>query len=147
MYIWIEPMIDITASKATLDSNLETGALDNAKVSVRGAGYYVTGREIEKLIGQHYSVHNGYFTSCGCEPGTPSWSVSGSDLDVQMGGKAVVREAHFSILDCPVMYLPYASFPANTDRAERFSQPALRSIAAARVRVLTALLFRYQQEL
>lgn len=119
----IEPMIDMTASKARLDSNLETGVLDNAKISARGGGYYVAGREIEKLIGQHYSVQDGYFTTCGCEPGTPSWSVAGSDLDVQMGGKALVRDAHFSILDCPVMYLPYASFPANTDRASGFLNP------------------------
>lgn len=129
----VTPMVDITASKATLDTNLETGVLDNGKVSVQGGNYYLAGREIEKLTGQHYSIRDGYFTTCGCESGTPSWSVSGSTLDVQMGGKAEVKDAHINILDCPATYLPYASFPANTDResgflSPRFGQSRLRGI-------------------
>lgn len=124
-------MVDITASKATLNSSLETGMMSNAKVSVQNGNYYITGREIEKLNGQHYSVRDGYFTTCGCESGTPSWSVKGSTLDVQMGGKAAVKDASVSILDCPVTYLPFASFPANTEResgllSPRFGQSRLR---------------------
>jgi LPS-assembly protein len=129
----VTPMIDVTASKATLDTNLETGILENGKVSVQGGNYYLAGREIEKLVGQHYSIRDGYFTTCGCEPGTPSWSISGSNLNVQMGGKAEVKDAHFDILDCPVTYLPYATFPANTDResgflSPRFGQSRLRGL-------------------
>ena len=97
--------------------------LNNAKISVRGRGFYLTGSEIQKSIGQHYTVQNGYFTSCGCESGTPLWSVTGSDMDVQMGGKAVVKDGYVNVLDCPVMYLPYGSFPANTDRMSGFLNP------------------------
>jgi len=116
-------MIDLTGSKGTLDSDLETGELENGKVSVQGGNYYVAGRKIEKLVGQHYSVLDGYFTTCGCESGTPSWSVEGSNLDVQIGGQAKVREGYFNILDCPVAYFPYATFPAATDRASGFLSP------------------------
>ncbi len=119
----IDPEADITASKARLDANVETGQLDNAKVSVRGGSYYLTGRTVEKLPGQHYDVKDGYFTTCGCESGTPSWSVEGSELDVQLGGTAKVRDGYFDILNCPVMYLPYAKFPANTDRESGLLSP------------------------
>ncbi len=127
----VDPEVDLTASKARLDANAETGQLENAKVSVRGGSYYLTGRSVEKLPGQHYDVKNGYFTTCGCEPGTPSWSIEGSDIDVQLGGNAKVRDAYFNVLDCPVMYLPYAKVPAVTDResgllSPRFGQSRLR---------------------
>ena len=44
----IEPMLEINASKASLDSNLETGVLNNAKISVRGRGF-CPGGEIPEI--------------------------------------------------------------------------------------------------
>src|SRR4029077_7154289 len=80
-------------------------------------------REITKLLGQHYKVSDGYFTTCGCESGTPSWSIAGREMDIALGGKGLVKDAKFRILDHTVLDIPYAVFPADTDRQSGFLSP------------------------
>ena len=72
-----DPDVDLTASRAEVNMTDETGELQNAKVTVKKSNYYLAGRDITKLLGQHYRVADGYFTTCGCESGTPSWSIAG----------------------------------------------------------------------
>lgn len=120
-----DPQVKITASGATIDLRNETGELDNAEVRTKEPGYVLQGRAISKLAGQHYHISNGYFTSCGCENGTPSWSITAKDLDVTLGGQGVVHSGRFQILDHPVFYVPYASFPTGVERRSGLLAPLL----------------------
>lgn len=120
-----DPQVDITASQARFDLRNETGELDNARVRTKPQGYLLEGSRLSKLPGQHYHISNGYFTSCGCETGTPSWSVRAKDLDITLGGEGVIRSGRFQILDHPVLYVPYASFPVGIDRRSGLLAPLL----------------------
>jgi lipopolysaccharide assembly outer membrane protein LptD (OstA) len=76
----------------------ETAELTNGKFIAADHTYRFQGKKIYKLTGQHYRVTDGFFTTCGCDGGTPDWSISGADLDVHVGQKGVVRNAHFDVL-------------------------------------------------
>src|SRR5215472_5819615 len=118
-----DPEVEVTASRADVNVDNETGQLQNAKVTVKQSDYYLAGREITKFLGQHYRVRDGYFTTCGCEGGTPSWSIAGREIDATLGGHGVVKDAKFQILGHTVMDIPYAVFPADTDRQSGFLSP------------------------
>ena len=120
-----DPDVDMTASRAEVNMEDETGELQNAKVTVKQGNYYLAGRSITKLLGQHYRVIDGYFTTCGCEAGTPSWSIAGREMDVTMGGRGIVKDAQFKVLGHTVIDVPYGIFPADTDRQSGFLSPLL----------------------
>ena len=121
----VDPLGDITASEATLNLTDETGQLTDAKITNKDRTYRLAGQKIDKLLGQRYSVHNGFFTTCGCDQGTPDWSITANQMDVHMGSTGDARSAHFNILGCPVLYLPRLIFPADTDRSSGLLSPRL----------------------
>src|SRR5205814_5660600 len=102
-----DPLVDINASQGQIDVDDETGELDNAALNLRHGEYYLAGRQLSKLLGQHYTVEDGYFTTCSCEEGTPSWSISGRHLDVHLGGTGEVRDVKFNVLGYPVIKIPF----------------------------------------
>ena len=119
-----DPECIITGSQAELGLDDETGRLLDGDVRLRGDNYHLEGKEIIKLVGQHYLVHDGYFTTCGCE-GTPSWSISADQMDAHLGGTGSATGARFNILGYPVLKLPYAIFPADTDRSSGLLTPRM----------------------
>lgn len=120
-----DPDVDVTASRAEVNVEDETGQLQDAKVTAKQGNYYLAGRSIRKLLGQHYRVIDGYFTTCGCETGAPSWSIAGREIDATLGGKGTVRDAQVRILDHTVLDIPYGIFPANSDRQSGFLTPLM----------------------
>ena len=57
-----------------LDITKETLELENAKMFAKRNTYHLEGKHIRKLAGQNYKVLKGFFTTCGCETGTPDWA-------------------------------------------------------------------------
>ena len=114
----------ITGSQAELNLDDETGRLLDGDVRLSGDNYHLEGKEITKLFGQHYQVRDGYFTTCGCE-GTPSWSITADRIDAHLGGTGSVTGAHFDILGYPVLPLPYAVFPADSERSSGLLTPRM----------------------
>ena len=121
----VDPLGDIRASEGTLNLNDESAVLTNATITNKDKSYVLKGAKIEKLLGQRYKVLDGFFTTCGCDPGTPDWSITGDRMDLHMGAKAIAHNGYFDVLGYPVMYLPYAVFPADTDRSSGFLGPRL----------------------
>ncbi len=121
----IDPEIELSASKADLNMSDETGSLSDAKLSAKNSSYRLAGSEITKLEGQHYSIRDGFFTTCGCESGAPSWSMNAGQMDVHLGATGTARDARFNILGCPVIPLPYAVFPANSERSSGLLAPRM----------------------
>ncbi len=117
-----DPEALITGSQAELNLDDETGRLLDGDVRLSGDNYHLEGKEITKLFGQHYQVRDGYFTTCGCE-GTPSWSVTGNQMDVHIGGRGSATGANFDILGYPVLPLPYVIFPADSERSSGLLSP------------------------
>jgi LPS-assembly protein len=120
-----DPVGNILATDAVINLNDETGDLTDATLTDHAETYRLEGRKVKKLLGQHYSVLDGFFTTCGCEPGTPDWSITADQMDVHMGDTGTAHHAHFNILGYPVIPMPYAVFPADTDRHSGLLAPRL----------------------
>ena len=112
----IDPEVEMWAKTADIDLEKETLELEDAKILAKRNTYHLEGKRIRKLEGQKYTVLKGFFTTCGCEPGTPDWSVSADSMDVNMGQTGYAKNATFSVLGRPLIPLPYAEFPADTNR-------------------------------
>ncbi len=112
----IDPEVEMWATDATIDVTNETMVLYNAKVLAKQKIYHLEGKQIIKLEGQNYEVKNGFFTTCGCEKGTPSWSINADHMVVNMGHTGNATNATFDVAGIPVMRTPYLVFPADTDR-------------------------------
>ena len=110
-------------SEAHVNWEDETLELTNGKLRAASNTYRLEGKKIYKLNGQHYEVRDGFFTTCGCGGDRPDWSISGADIDLHVGEKGVARNAHFDVLGYPVVPLPYALFPADSNRQSGFLSP------------------------
>src|SRR5260370_36839644 len=121
----VDPLGRITASEAQLNRTDATGEVTSGKVTDKDKSYRLEGKKIRKLEGQRYSVTDGFFTTCGCAPGTPDWSITAKSLDVHIGGEGKARHAHFNILGYPVIPPPSLVFPASTERHSGLLAPPL----------------------
>jgi len=116
----IDPEVEVWASQGDINLEKETLELENARIFAKRNTYHLEGKHIRKVAGQNYTVLKGFFTTCGCEAGTPDWSVSADQMDVHMGSTGYAKNATFSVLGYPLIPLPYAEFPADTDRHSGF---------------------------
>lgn len=101
----------------------ETGEIHNGDLFLEQGHISMTGRRFEKFGGQTYHVDDGFFTTCLCESGPPSWKFSAEQMDLALDGVGTIRNGYFYILDVPVFYLPYGYFPLNTERQTGFLFP------------------------
>ncbi len=112
----IDPEAEVWASQAEVNLEKETLELENARILAKRNTYHLEGKRIRKNPGQQYVILKGFFTTCGCEPGTPDWSLSADKMEVDLGHSGYAKNATFSVLGYPVIPLPYAEFPADTSR-------------------------------
>jgi LPS-assembly protein len=103
----------------------ETGEMQNADLFLEQGQLSMSGRRFQKFGGQTYHIEDGFFTTCLCESGPPSWKFSADEMHLNLDGLGTVRNAYFYILDVPVFYLPYAFFPLRTERQTGFLFPKL----------------------
>ncbi|HUY18033.1 MAG TPA: LPS assembly protein LptD [Candidatus Binataceae bacterium] len=118
-----DPETKVTAKVATLDLNNETVELTDGEVYAHNNSYRLAGAKLRKLVGQRYQIDKGFFTTCGCEKGTPDWSISGDQIDLHMGSSGSAKEASFNILGVPILKVPRAIFPADSTRHSGFLSP------------------------
>ncbi len=109
----------------TLRLNMETkkGTLENAKIFVKQGNFYIAGKEMEKVGEGQYTMKKGEFTTCGWDK--PAWKFTANDVDVTVDGYAKTKSAKFHILDYPVLYFPWGTFPVKTERQSGFLIPVI----------------------
>jgi LPS-assembly protein len=112
----IDPEIEMWATDGTIDITNETMVLNNAKILAKKDVYHLEGKQVVKLEGQSYEVKDGFFTTCGCEKGTPDWSINADQMVVNMGHTGTAKNATFNVRGIPIMATPYFVFPADTSR-------------------------------
>ncbi len=112
----IDPEIEMWATDGTIDITNETMVLNNAKVLAKKNIYHLEGKQIVKLEGQSYEVKDGFFTTCGCEKGTPDWSINAAQMVVNMGHTGTAKNVTFNVAGYPILASPYFVFPADTSR-------------------------------
>ncbi|HSD11229.1 MAG TPA: LPS assembly protein LptD [Candidatus Binatia bacterium] len=118
-----DPQGTIQASGFAGNLEDETGELTNGTIYLSANHLTISGEKIEKSFGQTYHIENGEFTTCQCGAGAPSWSIAGKSLDVTLDGYGLVDQPRLKVLETPVLWLPYMSFPAKKTRQTGLLSP------------------------
>ena len=112
----------IEATRGTYNVQHETGRFEEVKgsigVQLRGRhilpstsnAFFFTGRVVEKTAPDHYKVTDGTVTTC--ELPHPKWKFYARKVVVDVGGNASIYSTDFRVMGIPVLYLPYATHPA-----------------------------------
>ena len=110
----IDPEVEMWATKANIDITNETMVLYNSKVLAKQDIYHLEGQEIIKQEGPNYVVKKGFFTTCGCEKGTPSWSINADQMTVNMGHTGHATSGTFTSSQDLIWSLPHRALTAST---------------------------------
>ena len=141
-----DPQGRLRAENATFFLEDETGCLEEGEVYMPQTRFQITGKRIEKGIGQSYHIWDGTLTTCQCEDGAPDWSITGEEIDLSLGGFGTLHDGTFKIKDTPVLYLPYGIFPVQRERQSGFLFPRFGYSNSPRLPVPAAVLLGDRQE-
>ncbi|MBI3059312.1 MAG: LPS-assembly protein LptD, partial [Deltaproteobacteria bacterium] len=122
-----DPLWKMKAEAAEFNLEQETGTISQGEIFLETGHLSMSGKRLEKFSGQAYHIDEGFFTTCLCESGPPTWKVSADQIDLRREGEAIIRGGTFYLMDVPVLYLPYAYFPLRTERQTGFLFPKLGS--------------------
>lgn len=111
------PQGTIEAEALQFDMEDETGQITNGTVRLPSRQYTITGKRLQKSLGQTYHIDDGTLTTCQCDdPHKADWTVAARTLDLTRRGRGVVRGGSLRVRTMPALYLPYAVFPVQADR-------------------------------
>ena len=119
----IDPTSDIHSTQAWFDLHNETARLADARILALNDNYYLTGKDVHKLPGQHYQATDASITTCTGDTARPEWSISGKQIDLHLGGTATASDAYFDVLGHPVLPVPFLEFNTNSERHSGFLTP------------------------
>ncbi len=115
----------LTADRARINLGERTGFLLDGELFVAQDHVTITGERIEKTGETTYAVEDGRMTSCICEEGAPSWSITGRRIRLSVGGYAFVQWPTLRVKGVPVFTVPYGIFPVRTERTTGLLFPRL----------------------
>jgi LPS-assembly protein len=109
---------DDTFSADSFDVDLATrsGVLTNGRMFLAQDHYYITGARIERAADESYRFERATITSCDASDGRLPWKIRARMLRVEPEQYLTARGVVFSVLDVPVLYLPYLLWPVKTER-------------------------------
>jgi len=116
---------DIVMTGTELDYNVksELGTVTNGSVS--NSLYTLSGQLIRKTGDKSFQTTNGEYSTCKDCP--KSWSLFGSEMDLEVEGYAFIRNMLLAINEVPVFYFPVLIFPVKTKRQSGFLFPSFGS--------------------
>jgi LPS-assembly protein len=114
-----------SADSMQMNLQKETGEIQNGDLFIEEGHLTLSGRRLQKSVGQTYHVDEGFFTTCLCDSGPSPWRISGDVVDLGPDGVGTIRGGYFYILDVPVFYVPYGFFPVKTERQTGFLFPTI----------------------
>ncbi|CAO0822144.1 LPS-assembly protein [Desulfarculales bacterium] len=111
----------LTGQRLLIDLQGGTGKVYDGQIFIKSNNFYMRGQEIDKVGKESYHLQSGSLTSC--YGPSPSWNISGRDIDVDLDGFGTISGAAFRIQDVPVLYSPWATFPAKFRRQSGLLPP------------------------
>jgi len=118
----------LRATEATIKLADGTGRFTDATIIRKKHSLHLEGKHIEKTGFDTYKIKDGWVITCEIKDGeTPPWSFSSSEVDVQPGGYAFLKNAKFNIKNIPVFYTPYLVVPVKNTRQTGFLFPEISS--------------------
>jgi LPS-assembly protein len=82
---------------------------------------YFEAQEAERIDENTYIVHRSWMTVC--DPDHPTWKFYAPKATVYIKTSLHLENGNFRLFSVPVLYLPYATFPAEKQRASGFLLP------------------------
>lgn len=111
--------------------SVETGRLDVNTATFLLHGPEMRGRagSLARLSEQQVVIEDGLLTTCG--PGQNDWAIVASNIKLDRAeGFGTARHVRLKVLDVPVFYWPWASFPIDDRRKSGFLYPQFGSSSA-----------------
>src|SRR5271168_4778415 len=82
---------------------------------------YFEAQEAERVDENTYILHRSWMTVC--DPDRPTWKFYAPKATVRLKTSLRLENGNFRLFSVPVLYLPYATFPAEKQRASGFLIP------------------------
>ena len=82
---------------------------------------YFEAEEAERVNENTYRVHKAWLTVC--DPKHPTWRFYAPEATVELRKSVHLENGNFRLFSVPVLYLPYATFPAEKQRNSGFMIP------------------------
>ena len=82
---------------------------------------YFEAEEAERLDEHTYRIKKAWMTVC--DPDKPTWKFYAPEATVYLQKSVHLENGDFRVFSVPVLYLPYATFPAGKDRESGFMIP------------------------
>jgi LPS-assembly protein len=112
-----------SAESMQFNMEKEAGEIQKGDLFIEQGHVSIMGERLQKFTGQTYHVDEGFFTTCLCESGPPSWQFSAEQVDLTPGGMGIIRNGYFYVMGVPIFYVPYGFFPLRTERQTGFLFP------------------------
>jgi LPS-assembly protein len=82
---------------------------------------YFEAEEADRLDENTYHVSKAWMTVC--DPNRPTWKFYAPEATVELRKSIRLENGNFRLLSVPILYLPYATFPAEKERSSGFTIP------------------------
>ncbi|MBW4934623.1 LPS-assembly protein LptD [Marinobacter sp. F4206] len=110
--------------------------VDSGRFDINTATFLIHGPEMRgnagsltRLAENQVEIRDGMLTTCG--PGQNDWAIIASDIHLdQAEGFGTAKHVRLEVLDVPVFYWPWASFPIDDRRKTGFLYPEFGSSSA-----------------
>ena len=118
------PQMHMTSDSAEINLNEGSAQLHNAQFIEPETGLRGGAKLIDQRDELHLKISDGTFTTCQDE--VPDWSFRASEIELdQEEGVGTASHARFNILDVPVLYVPWFTFPIDDRRKSGFLYPTI----------------------
>jgi len=119
--------IDIFAKSLNASKTTNSTTMTGASYQLDGNPGHGSASELKISTDGRLSLFDSTFTTCAGE--TPSWQIKASEIHLSSGdgdfGEAY--HAQLRVLDIPIFYMPYFSFPVSKKRTSGFLYPKISS--------------------
>ncbi|TNE98809.1 MAG: LPS-assembly protein LptD [Gammaproteobacteria bacterium] len=113
------------------DYQVDTGRFDinSATFLLHGPEMRGSAASLTRLAGDQVDIRDGLLTTCG--PGQNDWAIVASEIELKRAeGFGTAKHVRLEVLDVPVFYWPWASFPIDDRRKTGFLYPQFGSSSA-----------------
>jgi LPS-assembly protein len=111
----------LEGEKVRFNIETKTGVVYEGKMFLEKNHFYIKGSKIMKKGVETYRVTDATATTC--DGDSPDWRLAGREMNVTIDGYGTLKQGKFFVKDIPVFYIPFAVFPAKTNRQSGFLFP------------------------